>query len=165
MLLFSRVAISRSCGCVTFFCMMNGDMGGMSLMVQVLLSMLEILTSAGGSSLVTIILGGGVDAACTAEDSVGVGAAEAGDKASRLLLADLATEKTLSVIFDFFGFCLMGVEVGVTDVEEAGVKMALRFPPDMETEIVVGSSDGICMSARIASSKRLSSSDPKTEAF
>ena len=79
-------------------------------MVHVLLRMLEMLTSAGGSSLVTIILGGGADAACTAEDSLGLGAVDAGVKASRLLLADPATEKTLSVIFDFFGFCFMGVE-------------------------------------------------------
>ena len=134
-------------------------------MVHVLLNMVEMLTSAGGTSLVTITLGGGADAAGTAEDSLGLGTVDMGVKESRLLLADLATEMTLSVIFDFFGFCFMGVEVGVTFVEEAGVSFALRFPPATETDIVASSSGGIGMLARSSSSRRLSSSDPKTEAF
>ena len=163
MLLFSKVAISNSCGCVTSFWIISGDMGGISVMLHVLPRMLEMLTSAGGSSLVTIILGGSSIAACAAEESVRVCAAD--DRESRLLLADLAAEKTLSVIFDFFGFCLIGVEVGVPCVEEAGVRIALRFPPETETEIVVGSSGGNWISARSASSRRLSSSDAKTEAF
>ena len=163
MLLFSKVAISKSCGCVTSFWMISGDMGGISVMLHVAPRMLEMITTAGGSSLVTMISGGSGIAACSAVESVRVCAAD--DKESRLLLADLATEKTLSVIFDFFGFCFIGVEVGVTCVEEAGVKIAFRFPPDTETEIVVGSSDGNGIWARIASSRRLSSSDPKAEAF
>ena len=134
-------------------------------MVQVLLRMLEMLASADGSSVVTRILGGEVDDACVAAESGGAaGVADAGDIESRLLLADLATATTLSVILVFLpGFFLIGVDVGVTEVQEAGVKVAFLFPPDTETEIVVGS--GISKSARIASSKRDFSSEPKTEAF